>query len=50
MKIKRIVFATGNAGKIREIEAILADLDLEVLSMKEAGVLVDIEENGSTYE
>lgn len=50
MKIKRIVFATGNAGKIREIEAILADLGLEVLSMKEAGVLVDIEENGSTYE
>ncbi len=50
MRIKRIVFATGNAGKIREIEAILADLGLEVVSMKEAGVSVDIEENGSTYE
>lgn len=50
MKIKRIVFATGNVGKIREIEAILADLGLEVVSMKEAGVSVDIEENGSTYE
>lgn len=50
MRIKRIVFATGNAGKIREIEAILVDLGLEVVSMKEAGVSVDIEENGSTYE
>ena len=28
MKIERIVFATGNAGKIREIQAILADLSL----------------------
>lgn len=50
MRIKRIVFATGNAGKIREIEAILADLGVEVISMKEAGVTAEIEENGSTYE
>lgn len=50
MKIERIVFATGNAGKVREIQAILADLGLEVVSMKEAGIHVDIEENGSTYE
>lgn len=50
MKIERIIFATGNAGKIREIQAILADLGLEVVSMKEAGIQVDIEENGSTYE
>lgn len=50
MKIERIVFATGNTGKVREIQAILADLGLEVVSMKEAGIHVDIEENGSTYE
>lgn len=48
--IGKIVFATGNAGKIKEIQAILADTGLEVISMKEAGVSVDIEENGSTYE
>lgn len=48
--IRKIVFATGNAGKIKEIQAILADTGLEVISMKEAGVSVDIEENGSTYE
>lgn len=47
---KRIVFATGNAGKIKEIQMILADMMWEVVSMKEAGITVDIEENGSTYE
>lgn len=46
----RIVFATGNAGKIREISAIMADTGLKVVSMKEAGISIDVEENGSTYE
>lgn len=48
--MRRIVFATGNAGKIREISAIMADTGMEVVSMKEAGIRADIEENGSTYE
>ena len=46
----RIVFATGNAGKIREINAIMADTGMEVVSMKDAGIRIDIEENGRTYE
>lgn len=46
---QRIVFATGNEGKMREIRALLADLGLSVLSMKEAGVSLDIEENGATF-
>lgn len=45
----RIIFATGNEGKMREIRLILADLGLEILSMKEAGAVVDIEENGITF-
>lgn len=45
----RIVFATGNANKVREIKAILADLNMEVLSMKEAGVYAEAEENGTTF-
>ena len=49
MKTK-IIFATGNKGKIREIADILADMDVEVLTMKEAGIVIDIEENGATYE
>lgn len=46
----RIVFATGNQGKMREIREILGDLGLEVCSMKETGISIDIEENGETYE
>lgn len=46
----RIIFATGNAGKIREIKEIMADLEIEVLSMKDAAIAVDIAEDGSTYE
>lgn len=48
--MKRIIFATGNAGKMKEIKEILSDLNAEVLSMKEAGIAVEIEENGTTFE
>ena len=46
----RIIFATGNEGKMREIRMIMEDLGLEILSMKEAGLKADIEENGTTFE
>ena len=46
----KIVFATGNAGKVKEIQMIMADTGMEVLSMKEAGISRDIEEDGKTYE
>ena len=46
---RRIVFATGNEGKMREVRLILQDLGFPVLSMKEAGVSLDIEENGTTF-
>ncbi|MDO4267590.1 MAG: RdgB/HAM1 family non-canonical purine NTP pyrophosphatase [Eubacteriales bacterium] len=45
----RIIFATGNAGKMREIRMILGDLEYPVLSMKEAGAAVDVEENGTSF-
>lgn len=48
--MKRIVFATGNEGKMKEIRMILADLGVPVLSMKEAGVSADIVEDGKTFE
>ena len=50
MKLDKIIFATGNKGKIKEIQMILADLGVEVITMKEAGIVIDIEENGNTYE
>ena len=48
--MKRIIFATSNEGKMREIRAIMADSGYEVISLKEAGVSVDIDENGTTFE
>lgn len=47
---KRIVFATGNENKMKEIKMILSDLGMEIVSMKEAGVNADIVEDGSTFE
>ena len=46
----RILFATGNQGKLREIRQILSDLDIPVVSMKEAGIMSEAEENGATFE
>ena len=48
--MKKIIFATGNQDKMREIREILADMDVEVVSMKEAGIHADIVEDGSTFE
>ena len=48
--MKRIIFATGNVGKMAEIKEILADLEIPVLSMKEAGITADILENGKSFE
>ena len=48
--MERIIFATGNQGKLREIRHILADLGIEVISMKDAGIVADIYENGTTFE
>lgn len=45
-----IIFATGNNGKIREIKDIITDPETEVLSMKEAGVVADPEEDGTSFE
>lgn len=48
--MKRIIFATGNEGKLKEIRMILKDFPVEIVSMKEAGINTDIEENGTTFE
>ncbi len=47
---KRVIVASGNQGKIKEIREILAPLDLEVVSMKDAGIEVDVEETGQSFE
>ncbi|MBE5863927.1 MAG: RdgB/HAM1 family non-canonical purine NTP pyrophosphatase [Lachnospiraceae bacterium] len=47
---KQIIFATGNKGKIKEIEMILGDAGYEIRTMKEAGIAINIVEDGTTYE
>ena len=46
----KIVFATSNMGKMDEIKDIMKGMDYEIISMKEAGIDVDIDENGTTFE
>ena len=47
--MRKIIFATGNQGKMREIRAILEDMKWDVVSMKEAGIDPEIEENGASF-
>ena len=47
---EKIIFATGNENKMKEIRMILSDLGMPILSMKEAGVYADVVEDGTTFE
>ncbi len=46
----RLLIATENQGKVREIEAILSDLDLELLTPKRLGISLHVVEDGDTYK
>jgi XTP/dITP diphosphohydrolase len=46
---KKLVFATGNQGKVNEFRQMLGD-EYEIYSMKELGIDVDIVESGKTFE
>ena len=48
--METIVFATKNKGKLKEINEILADMDVRVISMEDAGITVDVVEDGTTFE
>lgn len=48
--MEKIIFATGNKDKLREIREIMQDVDVEVISMKDAGIETDIVEDGDTFE
>ena len=48
--MNKILFATSNEGKMREIRMIMADVNVEICSLKDMGLHVDINENGKTFE
>lgn len=47
--MKRLVVASNNTKKIKEIKAILEKYPIEVVALKEAGINVDVEEDGNTF-
>lgn len=47
--MEKIILASNNGGKIKEVKEILKDMDIELLPMKEAGADLAIEENGQTF-
>ena len=48
--MEKLIFATGNEGKMKEIREILGRPGLTILSQREAGIVSDAEENGTTFE
>ena len=50
MEQEKIIFATGNQDKMKEIREIMSDIGDRIFSLKEAGIEADIEENGATFE
>ncbi len=46
---KRLLIATNNRGKVKEIQALLADLDLELVTPEQIGLRLDVVEDGQTY-
>lgn len=50
MDMEKIIFATGNQGKMKEIREIMSNVSDKILSLKEAGIEADIDENGKTFE
>ncbi len=48
--MERLIVATKNKGKIIEIKQVLSGLQLDVISMNEAGIDIDVVEDGSTFE
>lgn len=46
----KIVAATNNKGKVKEIKSILGEIGLEVVSQGEIGLDLDVEETGTTFE
>lgn len=50
MIFKKIIIASNNKHKIDEIKDMLGDFPFEIVSLKEAGIDIDVEEDGKTFE
>lgn len=48
--MKKIIFATGNVGKLKEVQQIFENTRFEIVPMSELGDIPEIEEDGDTFE
>jgi len=48
--MKRLIIATRNSGKVKEIKELLEGYDFEIMSLKDLGIDVEIEETGSCFK
>ena len=48
--MKKVIFATTNKNKVREVNMMMKDFDVELQTMGEAGINIDIVEDGTTFE
>ena len=46
----KMILASNNKGKLREMRELLSGLGIEIVSQREAGYDIEVEENGSTFE
>jgi len=48
--LKKVILATNNQGKVKELESMLTDFEVEILSLKDFPELPEVEEDGKTFE
>lgn len=48
--MKEIVLASSNKGKVKEVEAIMSEIGIEIIPLAQTGFSEEIEENGATFE
>ena len=48
--VKKIIFATTNNNKVKEVNMMMEDFEVELCTMKDAGIHIDIVEDGTTFE
>ncbi len=50
MKVKKLLIATTNKGKLHELSAFLSDLPVQLVTLADCGVTDDVVEDGKTYQ
>jgi XTP/dITP diphosphohydrolase len=49
LSMKQLLLASANQGKLREIQALLQDIQIDLLTLKDLNLSIDVKEDGLTY-